>query len=171
MLMKMRQRREIVVLAMLHHKHCAGLHKLRCKYFAGNLAEIGQIVGRIHKYYIKLLSRRLDKTEHIALDERHILHIELVAHLAYEIILHMALFDRCHRLTFARQELKTHRTGACKEVERHCALKVDEVFNNIKYVFARKVGGRSRTYVARHIEASTAIFSSYYSHNASSIKW
>ena len=171
MLIEVRQRRKVVGLAVLHHEERARLNHLRCQNLARNLAEVRQVVRRVNKNHVVLLRGGVDKLKHVALHERHIVHTEHITHLADEIKLHMVLLHSGHRGTFPREKLKADGARTAKEVESDCPLKVDEIFYHIKYVFSGEIGSRSRRDIARHVETTTAEFSSDYSHKASSIKW
>ena len=49
------------------------------------------------------------------------------------------------------------------------ALEVHIVLYYIKYILSRKIGCRPRADISRHIETTTAIFASYYSHSGNII--
>lgn len=95
----------------------------------------------------------------------------LLCHAAYEIVLGGGFLHGCHRGASARQKFKRHGSGAGEEVERRGrVVEVDKIFNDVEYVLAGEVGGGTRCDVGGDVETSTAIFSSYYSHNGKIIR-
>lgn len=136
----------------------------------GHFGKIFQVVGGIGKDYVEFFSAGLHKLEHIALDEIQIYVAKAFSDTFDEPVLYGGFFDCRHLGAFARQELDGYGSCPGKQVKSVLSFKVHKIFKDVEYVFTGKIGGGSSRYVARHVKAPSAIFSSYYSHNGKTIR-
>lgn len=122
------------------------------------------VVWGVGEYEVERRVACRDVAEYIATYDGEAVSAEFVFYTAYESQLSGSLFHYCHFIAAARQEFKAYGAGASEEVESRASVKVVGVLKHIKQIFACEVGSGACRYVLWDIEASTAVFSSYYSH-------
>ena len=163
----MGQGAEIVVFAVFDYNDSARSEHLRAKDFDGDRGEIGHVVGWVGEDDVELLGAAVDKLQGVAFDEGEVVDIELSGNFFNEIILCHSLFYGGDISASARQKLESDGACAGKEVKSLQSFEVNHIFEHVEDILTREVGCRARGYVCRHIEAATAKFSTYYSHNGS----
>lgn len=156
---------ERVLFAMLHHHEGAGFHQLGAEYAAGDCLEARHVVGRVGEHDVEGCRGRIDEAQSIAAHQGEVVYAQLLGHLGYEALLCGCLLHGRGMGAAATQELECNGTGAGEKVESVGAFYVDDILDYIEYVLAGKIGSRPCRDVCGHVEASAAVFSSYYSHS------
>ena len=150
---------------MFHHEDASGAQHPRLEDFARNLAEAGEVVGRIGEDDVEAAAAALDIAQGVAAHQGVVVGAKLADYLGDESLLGARLLDARGRPAAAGKELVAHGAGAREEVQGVLALEVYRVLEHVENILAGEVRGRPRRDVRRHVEAPASVFASDYSHS------
>ncbi len=165
MAIKIRQRTVIACTRMLKNKNSARLNYTPIEHFGCHLFKAWQIVGRIGENEIKR-SRpaAIEKAKHISPHQTQIISTQTSTHLFDKPILCRSLLHRSNHAGATAEQFESHRPRSSKQIQSYRILQINQFFNDIKYIFPRKIRSGPGRNICRHIESAASVFSSNYPH-------
>lgn len=157
------ERREVMVLVVLHDNYGIIPHERGVKDQGWNFGETGMVVRGIGENEVERLGSSFDKTEHITTQGSEYLIPEFLLNRTDESGLDSSLLDGDDAPCATRHELPADGSGAGEEVTDRQLLEINQIFEHVEDILAREVSGGSGGNILRDVETASAIFSSYYS--------
>ena len=156
---------EVVVFAMLEDEYTIGGQYVLSENQVGNLWQFLEGVGGIGKDEIKLLSARLDESEHITTDRGAYIGAQFLKALGNEgMVVAVGLYTH-YACTTSRHEFEGYAACAREEVEGIYTVKVDIAIEHIEDILLGKVCCGSGLESSWYIEVATLVLSCNYSHS------
>ena len=158
-------RGEVVRAGMFEDEEASGAEDVATQDGFGKLGQSGESIGRIGEDEVEGRGGA-EVAEGIAADECEGARSggESAGHVGDEGGVRTIDFDGRHTAAPARKQLESNAARAGKEVKGECTVPGDEVFEHVKEVLLRKVGGGSGVECGRDLEASPTVDSSDNSH-------